>query len=65
MKSTKHGIGYYTLTGYIGDNLAQYSIMKIGGFWAINKTYGNGPDFNMAYKTKSEAFNAIKTYGDK
>ena len=64
MKSTRHQSGYYTLTGYMRGSLTQYSVMNIGGFWAINRTYGNGPEFHHAYKTKSEAIKAVNAYND-
>lgn len=62
MKTSKHGIGYYSVTGYMGEYLTQYTVMCIGGAWAITRTYGNGPEFYMAYRTKKEAVAAIVGY---
>lgn len=62
MKTSKHGIGYYSVTGYMGEYLTQYTVMCIGGAWSITKTYGNGPEFYMAYRTKKEAVAAIVAY---
>ena len=64
MKITRQDKEYYYATGYMGEYLTQYSIMKIGGFWSINRTYGYGPHFNMAYKTKRECIEIIKAYGN-
>lgn len=64
MKITRHQTGYYTATGYMGQTLTQYSIMKNGHLWEINRTYGSGPEFFAGYSTKAAAVQALKAYTD-
>lgn len=64
MKTTRHQTGYYIVTGYIGQNLAQYSLMKNGHIWELNRVYGNGPEFYQGFSTKRDALNALNAYND-
>jgi hypothetical protein len=61
MKITKHGPGYYTATGYMGQNLTQYSLMKNGHLWELNRVYGNGPEFYAGFTSKAAAVQALNS----
>ena len=63
MKSFKSNAGYY-LTGYMAGKIAQYSVFKNGHGWTVNRTIGNGPEFNQLFKTKSEAYKLVRDYSD-
>lgn len=64
MKTTKLSTGQYLITGNMARALVQYEISYIGGAWAINRVYGSGPEFNMAYRTKGQAVASVKVYMD-
>lgn len=56
---TRTSSGIYHFTGWVADCLVQYSIVKQGQEWNVNKTYGHGPEFYAAFDTKRAAINAI------
>ena len=61
MKITRHGPGYYTATGYMGQNLTQYSLMKNGHLWELNRVYGSGPEFYAGFTSKAAAVQALNS----
>ncbi len=56
---TRHSAGLYYFTGWIADNLVQYSLLNTADGWTITKTYGQGPVFYTAFKTKRDAVTAL------
>ncbi len=56
---TRHSAGLYYFTGWIADNLVQYSITNTMDGWTLTKTYGQGPAFYGAFKTKRDAITAL------
>jgi hypothetical protein len=53
--------GFYYATGYVQDVLSQYSVVAERGRWKITRVFGNGPHFYVAYGTKRQAIEAIRT----
>jgi hypothetical protein len=56
---TRFHAGLYFATGWVADNLVQYSILKTNEGWKLTKTYGHGGEFYTSYPTKRAAINAL------
>jgi hypothetical protein len=56
---TRTGPGVYHFTGWVGNNLVQYSILLIKGEWQLARVYGNGPTFHASFPTKRAAVAAL------
>ena len=63
IKISRQGPSYYIATGFIGNALVQYSLMKtLSGLWILGKTYGDGPEFFVPFNTKRSALAALEDY---
>ena len=63
MKVTKAYKGVYLVTAYMAGVLSRYTVRKgTVGEWVILKTYGTGPLFYGAYRTKKDAVALITAY---
>lgn len=56
---TRLSSGLYYFTGWVSDQLVQYSILNTAGVWTVTKTYGHGPEFYTGFPTKRAAIAAL------